>query len=172
MERSARIRLEKISSGLGRFSKLGVPGVSAPSAPATRTFVPGEKMWVTKIECKDDGLVFRIISPTPLRRCAYKADPKFFFDDKKGVAMPSAGDMDKMVGSEVFKIQPAEEQTGGGQQPTRRLSEQPRALAPRGRAPVAAPGSGRAAASGRDAPSRRFRPSAALPTRRRVRRRR
>ena len=102
----------KISSGLGRFSKLGVPGVSAPAAPATRTFVPGEKVWVTKIECRDDGLVFQLFTDA-YAEVRYKADLKFFFD-KKG-AMPSADEMDKLVG-EVFKIQPADDQTGGGQQ--------------------------------------------------------
>jgi hypothetical protein len=124
----------KISSGLGRFSKLGVPGVTAPSAPATRTFVPGEKMWVTKIECKDDGLVFELFTDA-FAEVRYKADLKFFFD-KKG-AMPSADDMDKMVG-EVFKIQPAEDTTGGGQQQAAPQQQAPaaREQAP---APIAAP---------------------------------
>jgi len=102
----------KLSSGLGKFSKLGVPGVGVPSAPSTRTFVPGEKMWVTKIECRDDGLVFQLFTDA-YADVRYKADLKFFFD-KKG-AMPSADEMDKMV-AEVFKIQPADDQTGGGQQ--------------------------------------------------------
>jgi hypothetical protein len=122
----------KISNGLGRFSKLGVPGVTAPSAPSTRTFVPGEKVWVTKIECRDDGLVFQLFTDA-YTEVRYKADLKFFFD-KKG-AMPSADEMSKMVG-EVLKIQPAEDQTGGGQQQA--APEQPQAPAPRGRAPAQA----------------------------------
>jgi hypothetical protein len=122
----------KIVKGLDRFNHL--PGASAPSnAPATRTFVPGEKVWVTKIECKDDGLVFQLFTDA-YADVRYKADLKFFFD-KKG-AMPSADEMSKMVG-EVFKIQPADDQTGGGQQQA--APEQPQAPAPRGRAPVAAP---------------------------------
>lgn len=101
----------KIVKGLDRFSRL--PGASAPaSAPATRTFVPGEKVWVTKIECKDDGLVFQLFTDA-YAEVRYKADLKFAFD-KKG-AMPSADDMDKLVG-EVFKIQPADDATGGEQQ--------------------------------------------------------
>ncbi len=101
----------KLVKGLDRFSHL--PGAQAPAnAPATRTFVPGEKMWVTKIECKDDGLVFQLFTDA-FADVRYKADLKFYFD-KKG-AIPSADDMDKTVG-EVFKIQPADDQTGGGQQ--------------------------------------------------------
>jgi len=122
----------KISNGLGRFSKLGVPGVGAPAAPATRTFVPGEKMWVTKIECKDDGLVFQLFTDA-YADVRYKADLKFYFD-KKG-AMPSADEMSKMVG-EVFKIQPADDQTGQQQQQQAAPAQQQRQQAP---APIAAP---------------------------------
>jgi hypothetical protein len=127
----------KIVKGLDRFSHL--PGAQAPAnAPATRTFVPGEKVWVTKIECKDDGLVFQLYTDA-YADVRYKADLKFFFD-KKG-AMPSADDMDKMVG-EVFKIQPADDQTGGAQQ--QQAAPQQQAPAARGQAapapaPVAAP---------------------------------
>src|SRR5271166_1185699 len=116
----------KLVKGLDRFSHL--PGAQAPSAPATRTFVPGEKVWVTKIECKDDGLVFQLFTDA-YADVRYKADLKFFFD-RKG-AMPPADEMDKMVG-EVFKIQPADDQTGGGQQEA--APEQPTAPAAPGRA--------------------------------------
>ena len=122
----------KIVKGLDRFSHL--PGAQAPAnAPATRTFVPGEKMWVTKIECKDDGLVFQLFTDA-FAEVRYKADLKFFFD-KKG-AMPSADDMDKMVG-EVFKIQPADDQTGGGQQQA--APQQAPAARGQAPAPIAAP---------------------------------
>jgi len=91
-------------------------------------------MWVTKIECKDDGLVFELFTDA-FAEVRYKADLKFFFD-KKG-AMPSADDMDKMVG-EVFKIQPAEDTTSGGQQQAAPQQQAPaaREQAP---APIAAP---------------------------------
>jgi hypothetical protein len=122
----------KIVKGLDRFNHL--PGAQAPGGPATRTFVPGEKVWVTKIECKDDGLVFQLFTDA-YADVRYKADLKFFFD-KKG-AMPSADEMSKMVG-EVFKIQPADDQTGGGQQ-----QQQPQQAAPAARqqapAPIAPP---------------------------------
>jgi hypothetical protein len=126
----------KIVKGLDRFSHL--PGASAPAnAPATRTFVPGEKMWVTKIECKDDGLVFQLYTDA-YAEVRYKADLKFFFD-RKG-AMPSADEMDKLVG-EVFKIQPAEDQTGGDKQqaaPQQQQAAPQQQPAARGQAPAPA----------------------------------
>lgn len=101
----------KIVKGLDRFSHL--PGAQAPAnAPATRTFVPGEKVWVTKIDCKDDGVVFDLYTDA-YADVRYKAALKFYFNPKG--PMPSADDMDKLVG-EVFKIQPAEDKTGGDQQ--------------------------------------------------------
>ena len=75
----------KIVKGLDRFNHL--PGAQSPNGPATRTFVPGEKVWVTKIECKDDGLVFQLFTDA-YWDVRYKADLKFYFD-KKG-AYPRA----------------------------------------------------------------------------------
>ena len=123
----------KIVKGLDRFNHL--PGATAPSGPAIRTFVPGEKMWVTKIECKDDGLVFQLFTDA-FADVRYKADLKFFFD-KKG-AIPSADDMSKMV-AEVFKIQPAESGDAAAQEEAPAAA--PAQPAPRGRrqAPAAAP---------------------------------
>jgi hypothetical protein len=96
--------LGKINNGLNRFSHL--PG-AAPPPTNTRTFVPGEKVWVTKIECKDDGVVFDLFTDA-YSDIRYKAALKFYFSPKG--PMPSADDMDKMV-AEVFKIQPAEDTT-------------------------------------------------------------
>ncbi|MGA3188152.1 MAG: hypothetical protein ABSF22_13685 [Bryobacteraceae bacterium] len=93
--------LGKINNGLNRFSHL--PG-AAPPPSNTRTFVPGEKMWVTKIECKDDGVVFDLFTDA-FAEVRYKAALKFYFSPKGPI--PSADDMDKLV-AEVFKIQPAE----------------------------------------------------------------
>src|SRR5580658_5885294 len=92
--------LGKLNNGLNRFSHL--PGAQAPSAPATRTFVPGEKVWVTKIECKDDGVVFDLYTDA-YAEVRYKAALKFYFNPKGPI--PSADEMDKLV-AEVFKIQP------------------------------------------------------------------
>jgi hypothetical protein len=105
--------LGKLNNGLNRFSHL--PGASAPAAPATRTFVPGEKVWVTKIECKDDGVVFDLFTDA-YAEVRYKAALKFYFNPKGPI--PSVDEMDKLV-AEVFKIQPAEDKaapTGDQQQ--------------------------------------------------------
>jgi hypothetical protein len=93
--------LGKLNNGLNRLGHL--PG-AAPPPSTTRTFVPGEKMWVTKIECKDDGLVFDLFTDA-FAEVRYKAALKFYFNPKG--PMPSADDMATLV-AEVFKIQPAE----------------------------------------------------------------
>lgn len=51
---------------ISRFSHLGIPGI--PSAPAaisntpTRTFVNGEKLYVTKLELKGNNVIFTLFS--------------------------------------------------------------------------------------------------------------
>jgi hypothetical protein len=118
----------KLNNGLTRLGR--IPGTAPPPASGTRTFVPGEKMWVTKIECRDDGVVFDLFTDA-YAEVRYRAALKFAFD-KHGV-MPSADQMAAMVG-EVFKVQPAEETKGEEQQPAA-----PPARGPRPKAPVAAP---------------------------------
>jgi hypothetical protein len=123
--------LGKLNNGLNRFSHL--PGAAPPSSPQTRTFVPGEKVWVTKIECKDDGVVFDLYTDA-FAEVRYKAALKFYFSPKGPI--PSADEMDKLVG-EVFKIQPADDKaapTGDQQQ-----QQAPAAAAPQAAAPPAAP---------------------------------
>jgi hypothetical protein len=92
-----------------------IPGSTAPP-PVTRKFVTGEKMWVTKIECREDGVVFELFTDA-YADIRYRASLKFPFD--KHGAMPQADDMDKLV-AEVFKIQPPESgdnaAPAGGQQ--------------------------------------------------------
>ena len=119
----------KFVKGLDRFNHL--PGANA-QAPATRTFVPGEKVWVTKIECKDDGLVFYLYTDA-FADVRYKAALKFWFSNKG--AMPSADEMSKMV-AEVFKIQPAEETNGGDQQQQQQQQPQQQQAPARGQAPA------------------------------------
>ena len=100
----------KLNNGLTRLGR--IPGTSPPPASGTRTFVPGEKMWVTRIECKDDGVVFDLFTDA-YAEVRYRAALKFAFD-KHGV-MPSSDQMAAMVG-EVFKVQPAEETKADDQQ--------------------------------------------------------
>lgn len=82
-----------------------VPGQTS----STRTFVPGEKMWVTKIEVKEDGIVFDLFSD-PFSDVRYKATLKFWFP--KG-ATPTVDDADKLV-AQVFSAQPPD--NNGNQQ--------------------------------------------------------
>jgi hypothetical protein len=121
--------LGKLNNGLNRFSHL--PGAQAPAAPATRTFVPGEKVWVTKIECKDDGVVFDLYTDA-YAEVRYKAALKFYFNPKGPI--PAVDEMDKMV-AEVFKVQPAEDKAA----PTGDQQQQQAPAAAPAPAPVAAP---------------------------------
>jgi hypothetical protein len=109
---------------LGRFSRL--PGASAPSAPATRTYVTGEKMWVTKIEVKDDSVMFDLFTDA-VSDVRYKAALKFPF--AKGSA-PTTDQVDKMVG-EVFGVQPPDDASADAKQPAPKGgAQQPPAAAP------------------------------------------
>jgi hypothetical protein len=90
----------KVNSALGRFSRL--PGASGPPPSATRTYVRGEKMWVTKIECKPDGVYFDLFTDA-IADVRYKATLKFEFP--KGITL-TTDQVDKLV-AEVFKVQPA-----------------------------------------------------------------
>ena len=94
---------------LGRLARMGPPGQAQPNL---RTFVPGEKMWVTKIDCKDDGVIFTLYTDA-YADVRYKANLKFAFDKK--ASMPSADDMSRTVG-EVFSVQAADNGAQGGQQ--------------------------------------------------------
>jgi hypothetical protein len=90
----------KVTSALGRFSRL--PGASAPNVPATRTYVTGEKMWVTKIEVKDDAVVLDLYTDA-VADVRYKAALRIPLP--KGATVDQA---DKLV-AEVFKVQPQED---------------------------------------------------------------
>jgi len=112
---------------LGKLARFGPPGTPQPNL---RTFVPGEKMWVTKIECHDDGVVFSLYTDA-YADIRYKATLKFPFDKK--ASMPSADDMSRVVG-EVFSVQAAD--NGGGQQQQAAPAAAPPAPVP---APAPAP---------------------------------
>jgi hypothetical protein len=118
----------KVNSALGRFSRL--PGASGPAPSATRTYVRGEKMWVTKIECKPDGVYFDLFTD-PVADVRYKATLKFEFP--KGITL-SVDQVDKLV-AEVFKVQPADDANAA----PATGAAQPAAPAPRGAAPAPAP---------------------------------
>ncbi len=136
--------LGKGVGALGRFSHL--PGASAPSAPATRTFVPGEKMWVTSITAKPDGVVFDLFTDA-YADVRYKAALKFQFP--KG-AMPSVDQVEKLV-AEVFKVQPAEDKNASAQQQQAPAGGQEQAAAP-APAPEPAPQAAQAPPPPQEAP--------------------
>jgi len=78
-----------------------LPGAgAAPAGAATRTFVKGEKMWVTKIEVKDNSVVFELFTDQ-MGDYRYRALLTFF---GKG-ALPGPDDVAKTV-AEVFTVQP------------------------------------------------------------------
>jgi len=98
-----------------------VPGVGsmAEAVPtvSTRAFVPGEKLYITKIEMKEDGVVFGLFTDAKKDQAGndvhYKADLKFQFPKGFTVTPEQA---DKMV-SDVFKVgDGAETKDGNGQQ--------------------------------------------------------
>lgn len=122
----------KVSNAFGRFSHL--PGASAPAAPATRTYVPGEKMWVTKIELKGDAVIFDLLTDVVVDT-RYKAALKFEFP--KG-SPPTVDQADKLV-AEVFKVQPADDAGAGGQQPAPAEGAAPQQTAAPAPAPAPAP---------------------------------
>jgi len=95
------------------WGQIPVVGGSAPTTGLdTRTFVPGEKMWITKIEVQpafiDVGLFTDAYSDV-----RYKADLKFPFP--KGWT-PTVDQADKLVEA-VFTVQPSDDAKGGQQQP-------------------------------------------------------
>ncbi len=103
--KEGRVTQNALGKGKSIWDKVSkVPGVSGPDAPATRTFVPGEKIWVTGISMKDDGVVFSLFTDA-ISDVRYKATLKFPFS--KG-STPSTGEIEKTV-AEVFKVQPTDD---------------------------------------------------------------
>lgn len=123
----------KVTGALSRFGRL--PGVAAPSAPATRTYVTGEKMWVTKIDVKTDGkeneVIFDLYTDA-VGDMRYKAALRIPFP--RGA---TEDQVDKLV-AEVFKVQPVEQQQSGGQQAAPAAAPAPAAVQ-QAVPPVAAP---------------------------------
>jgi hypothetical protein len=127
---------EKANKVKGIFGHIPLAGasISAPTV-ATRTFVAGEKLNVTKIDVKDAGVVFELYSADAYADTYYRAS--LTFPVEKG-HLPSAADMLAIAG-DVFAVIPAEDsktespapqQGGGGAPPSQpvpptALSSQP-----------------------------------------------
>ncbi len=93
-----------------------VPGVSTVTSQVPnvdqRTFVAGEKFWVTKIDVESDGVVFSLFSD-PYSDVRYYANLKFPF--VKG-SIPPADQVLSTV-AEVVKVQPSDDSAASGGDP-------------------------------------------------------
>jgi hypothetical protein len=93
---------------MGRLGRL--PGAQ-PTTANQRTYVAGEKMWLTKVDVRDDGVVLELYTDA-VNGVRYRAGLKFNFP--KG-SIPPADQVAKEV-SEVFTVQPPDKTTDAGQQ--------------------------------------------------------
>jgi hypothetical protein len=99
---------EKVNKATGWLKKLPVPGAgSAPAAPtnATRTFVEGEKVNITRIEAKDGAVVFDVCSTKAYADVYYRGS--LTFPVEKGT-VPAADRMLATTG-EIFSVDPTED---------------------------------------------------------------
>jgi hypothetical protein len=96
--------------GKGFWSDLGnsmaAPGSSA--AIAQRTFVTGEKLWLTKVDVKDDGVIFGLFSD-PIDEVRYYGELKVPFP--KG-QVPTTDDLLKTL-AELFTVESADSPAAG-----------------------------------------------------------
>jgi len=104
-------KITRNAFGRGFLSDLGnsmvTPGSSA--AIVQRTFVTDEKFWVTNIDVKDDGVIFRFFSD-PINDVRYFGELKFPF--AKG-QVPSADEMLNTI-AEVLTVDPGDRSQSGG----------------------------------------------------------
>jgi hypothetical protein len=133
----------KISQGIWKMAKM--PGFGSlvshsgtGATVTTRTFVAGEKFWVTKITVHDDGVVLELFSD-PFSDVRYYSTLKFPF--AKG-AYPSTDQVQSTV-AEVVSVQP-DDAAGSGdsgkkQPPATAVAAAPPAAAPPPMAPIAPP---------------------------------
>lgn len=141
---------KKTLGRIGRFGSFipGVGGTAAASGASTadsnsgaapRTYVTGEKIWVTKIELKTENkqpeVVFELFTDA-VNDVRYKGALKFPY--AKGA---SDDDVDKLI-AEVFKVQPADQDQqaqapAGGQAPAAGQAAAPAPAPPPAAAPAA-----------------------------------
>ncbi len=131
--RDGKITQNAVGKGKSILDRMNhLPGMSASSASSTRTFVPGEKMWLTKIDVKDDSVTFDLFTDA-YSDVRYKAALKFQF--AKG-SLPPADEVQKTV-EQVFAVQQSED-AKDKQQPTQGQPAGPSAAPAAGTAPVQA----------------------------------
>jgi hypothetical protein len=133
--------------GAEAYKKIPLFGRALPGqdkVPNTRTFVTGEKFWVTKIDVKDAGKdknVYMEFFSDPIKEVRYKGTLAISF---KGNNLPSPDDALKLVG-EVVTVAPSEDAKDnkdkpaqGGQQQAAAPQQQQAAPAPAPAAPAPA----------------------------------
>ena len=107
-------KITRNAFGKGFLSDLGnamaTPGSSA--AIVQRTFVTGEKFWVTNVEVKDDGVIFRFFSD-PIDDVRYFGELKFPFP--KGQTPPADELMNTIA--EVLTVEPSDNSVAGAATP-------------------------------------------------------
>jgi hypothetical protein len=134
----------KISQGIWKIAKMpgfgGLVSHANPNATVqTRTFVAGEKFWVTKITVNTDGVTLELLSD-PISDVRYYSTLRFPF---KG-ALPTPEEVDTTVG-EVLKVDPgdaADDKGGKGaakQDAPATAAAAPAEAAPAPMAPIAPP---------------------------------
>ncbi len=88
-----------------------IPGATPVGGGAERDFVSGEKIWVTGIDVRENGVVFNLYTDA-YKDTRYAATLRFPFEKD---STPTVSSVTAQV-AEVFDIQPAD--NGGGQQQT------------------------------------------------------
>ncbi len=97
-------------NALGKISRFHLPVPGAPSNGAQRTFVAGEKMWVTAIEVKDNGLNVELYTDA-INDVRYRASLNLPFKGSEPI-----GEQAEKIIAEVFDVQPADNSGSSGQQ--------------------------------------------------------
>jgi hypothetical protein len=107
-------KITRNAFGKGFLSDLGnsmaTPGASA--AIVQRTFVNGEKFWVTNLDVRDDGVIFRFFSD-PINDVRYFGELKFPFP--KGQTPPADELMNTIA--EVLTVEPSDSPVAGAATP-------------------------------------------------------
>jgi hypothetical protein len=130
LAQSGACRANEKAKKFSRFAGL-IPGASSvPNTGPSRTFVTGEKFWVTKIEVKDTGITLDFFTD-PINDLRYSTSLVIPF----GAAPPSPEDALKAV-AEVVTVAPSEDKGGDNAQPA---AEGGQPEAPASAQPAAAP---------------------------------
>ncbi len=122
-------------NALGKTSKFlkHLPGAGELPGGAEREFVSGEKIWVTAIDVRENGIVFSLFTDA-YSDTRYEASLTFPFEKS---STPTVNGVTAQV-AEVFDIQPADNSGGGQQTQQQPQGAQPGAQQPQSQ-PAAAP---------------------------------